>query len=109
MKLLYGTTFIEESEPCMGLYEINLMAPDNKAFHRYQIINVMREDRPAEYREDMGLAKNCKADQLRILGGVTIEGKFYIEETVGRLRLMADQLRGADNFDERELAGVYQK
>ncbi len=107
--ILYGTIYITEDEPCMGLFELNLQSPGSKGVRRYQIIQVMRDDKPAEYREDMGLAADCKADQLRILGGVMIDGRFYIEETVGRLRQIANQLRGANNLNQQELAGVYQK
>ncbi len=106
-QLLYGTTWIGEDEPCMGLFEINLQSPGSRGFHRYQILKVIRNDEVVEYREDMGLAKKWKGkDQLRILGGVKENGKFYIEETVGRLRLMADQLRGNSGLDKRELAQV---
>ena len=108
MRLLYGTQWITEDEPCMGLYEMNLQSPHSRGFHRYQIIYVMRGDKPAEYRKDMGLAKNFKADQLRVLGGVKddMTGKFYIEHTVGELRYIADQRRGNNLFDKRELVQV---
>jgi len=105
VKLLYGTTWIVEDEPCMGLYEINEQSPNSRGFHRYQIIYVMRGDKPAQYRKDMGLAKNFKANQLRVPGGARddITGKFHIEHTVGELRTIADQRRGISLFDKREL------
>jgi len=105
MKLRYGTHWVTEDEPCLGLYEMNLQSPNSRGFHRYQIIFVMRGDKPAEYRRDMGLAKNFKADQLRVLGGVKddVTGKFYIEHTVGELREIADQRRGVNLFDKGEL------
>jgi len=66
----------------------------------------MRGDEPAEYKRDMGLAKKFKVDQLRILGGAKENGRFYIEHTVGELRDIANQRRGYDLFDKRELAQV---
>lgn len=89
----------------MGLYEMNLQSPDSSGFHRYQIIYVMRGDKPTEYRRDMGLAKNFKANQLRVLGGVKddITGVFHIEHTVGELRGIADQRRGNNLFDKGEI------
>lgn len=106
MKLRYGTRFVTEDEPCLGLYEMNLQSPGSRGFHRYQIIYVMRDDKPAEYRKDLGLAKDFRADQLRILGGAKDEttGRFWIEHTVGELKEIADMRRGNDLFDKKELA-----
>lgn len=93
--ILYGTHYISEDEPCLGLFEMNLQSPNNKGFHRYQIVYVMRGDKPAEYRKDMGLAKKFKFDQLRIPGGAYDEttNKYYVEHTVGELRELADDMR----------------
>jgi len=103
--ILYGTTWISEDEPCIGLFEMHLQAPNNSGFHRYQVIYVMRNGKPAEYREDMGLASKFKGvDQLRIPGGAKDEdtGVFHIEETVGRLREIAHYLRTHPPFDKRD-------
>jgi hypothetical protein len=108
-RILYGTTYIEEDEPCLGLFEMMEQSPGSHGFHRYQIIYVMRGDRPAEYREDMGLAKKWRGvDQFRIPGGVYDEdtGKYYVEETVGRLREIAHKLRTKPLFDKKELVGL---
>uniref|UniRef100_A0A6M3KCY5 Uncharacterized protein n=1 Tax=viral metagenome TaxID=1070528 RepID=A0A6M3KCY5_9ZZZZ len=106
MKLLYGTTWISEEEPCLGLFEMNLQTPDYSGFHRYQIIYVMRGDAPAEYREDMGKESLWKgAEQIRIPGGAMEDGKYYVEETVGTLRQMASQLR-VNPIDIRDLLGL---
>ena len=105
-KLRYGTSWIQPDEPCLGLYEINLQSP--KGWRRFQIIHVMRGDKPAEYRRDMGAAKSFKADQLRVLGGAKDEvtGRFYVEHTVGELVDIADWRRNGEQFDRLELAGV---
>ena len=102
--ILYGTTWIMEDEPCLGLYELHLQSPGSRGFHRYQIIFVMREDKPAEYREDMGLASEwVGTDQFRIPGGAVEGDKYHIEETVGRLRSIASYLRTHALFDKQEL------
>ncbi len=105
MRIRYGTHWITEDEPCLGLYESNLQSPDSRGFHRYQIIYVMRGDKPAEYKKDMGLTKDIKANQLRILGGAKddVTGKFYIEHTVGELRDIANGMRGVNLFEKGEL------
>lgn len=93
-RILYGTTWIQEEEPCLGLYEISLQSPGSRGFHRYQIIIVLRDDKEVEYREDLGLSKNwIGTDQFRIPGGAKVDGKFYIEESVGSLRSIANYLR----------------
>ncbi len=104
-KLMYGTTWISEDEKCIGLYEIHEQSPGSRGFHRYQIIHVMRDDHIAEYREDLGPARKFrKFEQFRIPGGAKGEdGKYYIEETVGSLREIANQLRMKPLFDKREL------
>jgi len=107
-KLLYGTHAINEDEPCLGLYEMNLQSPGSRGFHRYQIILVMRGDGPVEFRKDLGLSKKFKHDQVRIPGGAKddISGRFYIEHTVGELRDIADHIRSYPSFDKVELAQV---
>ena len=108
--MLVGTNYVLKDEPCLGLYELNYQAPDNSGFHRYQIILVTRNDRPAEYRKDLGLAKKFKGvDQLRIPGGVIdkASGRMHIVHTVGELIDIADNLRFQKSiFDKRELAKV---
>jgi hypothetical protein len=94
-KIRFGTTFINEDEPCLGLSELDLQSPGAKGFHRYQVVYVMRADKPAEYRKDMGPSKNFKHDQFRIPGGFydSDVDRYYVEHTVGELRQIADDLR----------------
>ena len=107
-KLLCGTQYVLLDEPCLGLYELNLQSPGSRGFHRYQIIQVMRGDKPTEMRRDLGVAKKWKVNQFRIPGGARDEttGKFYIEHNVGELVDIADYMRTHPSFDKRELAGV---
>lgn len=108
-RILCGTHWITDDEPCLGLFEMNEQAPDSRGFHRYQIIYVMRGDKPAEFRIDMGLASKWKGkDQFRIPGGVWdyAMNKYDVVENVGRLRGIADILRDEPLFDKRELVGL---
>lgn len=91
-----------EDEPCFNLAEVNLMSPKDGKWHRYQIVVVIRNDKLAEYRKDMGLVKKFKAHQFRVMGGVIDNNKIDILETVGTLRQEADQMREFP-FDKREL------
>ena len=104
-KLIYGTCFVEESEPCLGLFEMNLQSPGNRGWHRYQILYVMRGDSPSEFRKDMGLARKFKANQFRIPGGAwdEITDRYYVEHTVGELVEMANDMREFPSFDLKEL------
>ena len=89
--IFYGTDQVSSDEPCLGLYELELLSPDHRSWRRYQIIIVMRGDRPTEFRKDLGEADG--KDQFRIPGGAMDNGRFYIEHNVGELVEIADQLR----------------
>ena len=106
MKLVLGATDISDDDPCLGLYELNFKSPDQRSRHRYQIIMVVRNDKPAEYRIDLGLASKFKnIDQFRIPGGVVDDnGQIFIEETVGRLKDIANKMRRKPLFDKMDLA-----
>ena len=105
MTIIPGTNHIDKDEPCWGLYEINLKTPDQHDRHRYQVIWVIRNDKPAEFRIDLGNVDKFKnADQFIIPGGIQDNGKLYIEETVGRLQDMANKMRKRPLFDKMDLA-----
>jgi len=107
--IIIGTSAVNLDEPCLGLYELDYQSPGNKGFHRYQIILVMRDDKPAEFRKDLGRSKKFKGiDQFRIPGGAMDETtqKWHIEHTVGELINIANTIRGKPSFDKRELIGV---
>lgn len=90
-------TTILGDEKAMGLYEIHEQSPNSSGFHRYQIIHVVRDGYIAEFRTDMGLAKNFKGvKQLRI--------PSYMEHTVDELMGIAEDLRNEVTVDHDELA-----
>ena len=92
--MLIGTNYVMRNEPCFALTEIDNMSPKGK-MHRYRKLMVIRNDKIAEYVEDMGLAKKQKHSQCRVMGGCVDEtsGRIYIEHTVAELRDIADQLK----------------
>jgi hypothetical protein len=98
-----GTHYVSEDEACLGLCEVNLLGPGGKGRFRYEIITVIRDDEPAEYRKKLGRAKDFKADQINIIGGVIDNNKIYAEETVGSLRTYAHILREKPTFNKAEL------
>lgn len=95
MSLIIGTNVVSEDEPCISLKEINEKSADQRSFHRFQVIRVVRNDRPAEFRIDLGLAKKHKADQFVIPSAVKDDttGRVECLHKVGELRHMAEQLR----------------
>ena len=98
-----GTHYIREDEPCLNLAEVNLLAPDGKGRFRYEIIVVIRDDEPAEYRRKMGKASDFTASEVNIIGGVIDGNKIYAEETVGSLRDIAFTLREKPTMDKLEV------
>lgn len=88
--LIQATTYVLGDEKAMALYEMNLMTPLGR--RRQEIIWVVRDDKTAEYRRDIG--KVTKEDQIRI--------PSYLEHTVSELREMANQLKD-NQWDKREL------
>lgn len=101
-----GTSFILEDEPCFCLTEDDLVI-DRKR-RRYRSYTVVRGDRLATYREDLGASKKFKTDPIRIMGGVKdpVTHRLYIEETVGSLLDIAREIRARPTFDKKELVGI---
>ena len=104
--MILGTTYVLPDEPAINLAEVNLMAPtgveSDTALYRFQILIIMRDGDPTEYRERLGLACDFKANQFRIMGGMLDGDELFVEETVGTLKEMADQMR--DESPEEKLA-----
>lgn len=81
-----ATPFVHPDEKCALLAEVNLRTPDSRGFHRYQILFVVRGDRLAEHRVDLGPRESFTAPQFRVPGG----WGHHIDHTVGELRDIAD-------------------
>ena len=72
-----------------------MQSPGSRGFHRYRILLVNRDGKLAEYREDMGLAKNFKgAKQLNI--------PSLWEHSVAELVALAGELRWETDIDIKE-------
>lgn len=82
------------NEPCFNLSEMDLQTPGSKGWHRIQRLVVVRGDRLAEYREDLGPREHFKAPPFRIPGGYqTDEGKYEIVHSVAELQDLALTMR----------------
>mgnify|MGYP000005745595 FL=1 len=94
-KLISAAIEVHLDEPAFNLVELNLQSPDNSGWRRYQIISVVRGERLAEYREDLGAAKDFSADAFRIPGGVwdASTRRMEVLHSVGELREVAEFVR----------------
>jgi hypothetical protein len=94
-KLISAAIEVHLDEPAFNLVELNLQSPDNTGWRRYQIISVVRGERLAEYREDLGPAENFTADAFRIPGGVwdATTRRMEVLHSVGELRQIAEVIR----------------
>lgn len=110
--MLPMTLWIRRDEPCLLLAELNLKTPDQRGFRRYQVLIVVRNDRPAEFRIDLGPV--TREEQLRILGCVQSGGERHIEvlHTVEELQEIAEYMRNRDSgwsqqIEPRDLVTEY--
>ena len=94
-KLISAAIEVHLDEPAFNLSEVNLQAPDNSGWRRYQIIYVVRGERMAEYREDLGPKDDFTADAFRIPGGVwdASTKRMEVLHSVGELREIAEYVR----------------
>ena len=112
-KLISATVEVHLDEPAFNLTEVNLQAPDNSGWRRYQIISVVRGERMAEYREDLGPKESFTADAFRIPGGVwdASTRRMEILHSVGELREIAEYVRLGPtvrpDIQPRDLVGEY--
>lgn len=104
MRFFYGTNYVLDDEPCFSLSEIVRQSPDSKGLHRYQVIQVLRDDRIVEFERDLGLSKNYKKDPFIIPGGVRTKKGGEILHNVGELIDIADQVNDIKLWDKKDLA-----
>ena len=92
--LMAATLTISPDEKAMALVEVNLVRPDGRGFHRYQIIYVVRGDKLAEWRQDLGPRSQFVGAEFRLVGGIWhADGRAELIETVGHLQELADDFR----------------
>ena len=112
-KLISAAIEVHLDEPAFNLSEVNLQAPDNSGWRRYQVIYVVRGERMAEYREDLGPKDNFTADAFRIPGGVwdASTRRMEILHSVGELREIAEYVRLGPTvkpqIEKRDLVSEY--
>ena len=98
-KIVPITLTVTGDEKAWGLYEIHDQSPGNRGFHRYQIIQVNRNDVLTEFRRDLGLSSKWKGvNQLRI--------PSLWEYSVDELIDLADELRGQVRMDLKDWLGI---
>ena len=94
-QLVTGAVDVQRNEPDYALAEGNLQPPDSSGWRRYQIIYVIRNDKLAEYREDLGPRENFTAEAFRIPGGVwdSDTRRLEIVHSVAELKDIAENVR----------------
>ena len=95
MTLEVAASYILPNEPCLELAELNLVGlKPGAGVRRVQIIKVIRDDRVATFRRDMGPARNFTAEEFIFPGAVPLgDGRYDVLETVGRLQGAAEEQR----------------
>jgi hypothetical protein len=119
--VLPKTDHVDMSEDAYVLYEIDHKTPNSKAFHRYRVVHVVRNDGLAEFEWDMGDRANFKVEGFCIPGGgfnqqhktVVLANQrpqqvpagkksYWFEETVGSLIDAAEGIH-KNPFDTSEI------
>jgi hypothetical protein len=97
-----ATDIVNQNEKVWDYLEVSEQSPGSKGFHRYRIAWVDRNGKLAEFRQDMGKAKNFKGKrQLHI--------PSLWEHTFAELCHIGEQIRNEskqDEIDVLELAGI---
>ena len=95
--VLVGSTFaVSLDEDCVGVTEVNKMAPDSKGWRRLQCIQVVRADQVVEFTRDMGPREYFPEEVGSfsiVTGGIEENDRIWSEHKVGEALEMADQLR----------------
>ena len=87
------TEFLLPDEKVLGLQEVELLTDDYKATHRYQIMYVVRNDKPAKYVTDLGNIIAFPNPPLNII--------VNMEHTAAEVLDMATDARGRSSVTKR--------
>lgn len=87
------TPYILADEKAMGLVEVELLTPDSKNVHRYQIVYVVRNDQQSPFVVDLGDRLLFPNPPLNILS--------YMEHSVAELQDMATEARARSSVTKR--------
>jgi hypothetical protein len=90
-----ATIAISLDEPAFDLRELNFQAPDGSGWRRYQTIRVVRADRLATFKVDLGPKGSFNVQEFNIPAWHEdpVTGRVEIFHTVGQLREIADTMR----------------
>ncbi len=99
MPIILATLSVTGNEKAYSFKEAHEQSPGSRGFHRYRTIRVNRDGNIAEYREDMGLAKNFK-------GIRQFNVPSLWEHTVDELLDIADTLRTETFIDIKDWLGL---
>jgi hypothetical protein len=100
--LILGTDYCGQTEKIYDYYEINSQSPMSKGMRRYRVAVVNRNDKLAEFRQDMGPAKKFKGQRQ-------IHIPSLWEHTFAELCFLGQQILNEDpqdTVDILELAGI---
>ena len=86
------TPYILPNERALGLQEVELLSPSGKEIHRYQIVYVVRNDKPAKYVTDLGSSLLFPNPPLNIIDD---------QGTVAEIMDMATDARGRSSVTKR--------
>ena len=87
------TPYVLADEKAMGLMEVELLTPDSKGVHRYQIIYVVRNDQQSAHVVDLGDRLLFPNPPLNIFS--------YMEHNVAELQDMANEARARSSVTKR--------
>jgi hypothetical protein len=87
--------WVDDNEPCISLSEQNMTTSrSGVGLRRMQTIKVIRNDKPHEYRSDLGPAASFGTEEFAFVGAVPLSnGHWDVLENVGRLRGFANEYR----------------
>ena len=114
-KLIPITDYVRTQEDCISLRDEDRNVLGEK--RRFEIITVVRDDKPAEFERDLGLSSQFHQKPLFWGIGMVIDGESrpVPVESVGRLMDAAESYRhkppfhAADGFMVSDLPAIYQQ
>jgi len=86
-ELVVATQSVNDNEKAWAYLEVEEQSPGSHGFHRYQILYVNRDGNMAEYRKDMGGAKNfVGAKKIIHIPSVWLHSVAELIDLAGELR-----------------------
>jgi hypothetical protein len=102
-EIVQATTSVRPDEKAWKLAEVNNLSPDGKSLRRYRHIWVFRNDRIAEYIEDLGPAKAFKGAEINIPS----LGEHTVDELIDIVQYLRENPWPEDNLVKTNLVQDY--